>query len=92
MPPFVAAFEDDLLRIPRDADILDDLRALERIDGIIKLGKRRTGRSHDRHGDAAIALCLAYAASRSDTVLPVEVAIEELPPADSYDTPDYLAY
>lgn len=87
MPPFVAAFEDDLLRIPRDADILDDLRALERIDGIIKLGKRRTGRSHDRHGDAAIALCLAYAASRSDTVLPVEVAIEELPPQATADYP-----
>ena len=86
MPPLVAALEDDALRIPKDADIIDDLRALERIDGVIKLG-RRSGKAGERHGDAAIALCLAYAASRSNTALPVTVAIE-----DGYTKPAYLDY
>ena len=36
---------------------------------------------------AAIALCLAYAASRSNTALPVTVAIE-----DGYTKPAYLDY
>lgn len=77
MPPFIAALEDDALRIAKDSEMIDDLRALERIDGIIKLGKKRTGKDKNRHGDSAIALCLAYAASRADNVLPVEVAIED---------------
>lgn len=77
MPPFIAALEDDALRIAKDSEMIDDLRALERIDGIIKLGKKRTGKDKNRHGDSAIALCLAYAASRADNILPVEVAIED---------------
>ncbi|MBA4289350.1 MAG: hypothetical protein C0439_10300 [Pseudomonas sp.] len=65
MPAFKAAFEDALLEIPRDALVLDDLRALQMIDGILKLGKSRTqGEGGQRHGDAAIALALGYAATR----------------------------
>ncbi len=61
MPPFVAAFEDDDICIPKDSNIIDDLRHLQKIDGIIKLPKGKTGQDKDRHGDAAIALALAYA-------------------------------
>ena len=89
MPPMIAAIEDDALPIPKDAEIINDLRALERIDGVVKLGKRRTGKDKDRHGDAAIALCLAYAASRADNMPPVEVAIEARTP-DNEQT--YLEY
>lgn len=77
----IAAIEDDALPVPKDAEIINDLRALERIDGVVKLGKHRTGKDKDRHGDAAIALCLAYAASRADNMPPVEVAIEDNPPS-----------
>lgn len=75
MPPLVAGFEDDDIRIPKDSDIIDDLRALQRIDGIIKLPKGKT--SDGRHGDAAIALALAYAASRSDPPTEIGLAVED---------------
>ena len=63
MPRFKAALEDDLLTLPRDADVLDDLRALQVIKGIPKLPDGKTGDARQRHGDAAIALAMAYAAS-----------------------------
>ena len=67
MPAFKAAFEDALLELPRDALVLDDLRALQMIDGILKLGKSRIqGDGGQRHGDAAIALALGYAATRME--------------------------
>ena len=67
MPRFKAAFEDGQLKIPRDADILSDLRALQVIKGVPKLPDGSTAdRGKQRHGDAAIALCLAWAASSMD--------------------------
>ncbi|MCW7552579.1 hypothetical protein NX722_07935 [Endozoicomonas gorgoniicola] len=74
MPPFKAAFEDDNIEIPKDADILSDLRAIQVVKGIPKIpdGNTSTGsasaRSQQRHGDAAIALCLAWSASCMDAV------------------------
>jgi len=68
MPPFKAAFEDAGIEIPRDRDTGDDLRALEVIKGVPKLPDAKTGAKGDRHGDAAIALVLAHAASLSDAV------------------------
>ena len=69
LPPFKAAFEDGQITIPRDADVLDDLRALHVGDGVPRLKKARTiGHDrHGRHGDAAIALALAFFASRMDS-------------------------
>lgn len=63
--PFKAAFEDATIEIPRDADQLDDLRALEVVRGVPMLpDTRRTGKSGtSRHGDAAIAYLLAHDAS-----------------------------
>ncbi len=68
LPPFKAAFEDGTLVLPRDADVLGDLRALQVIDGVPKLPKSREkgAGGKKRHGDAAIALALGYAASRME--------------------------
>lgn len=69
LPPFKAALDDGLLWIPRDADVRDDLRALQVIDGTPKLPKaknRKTADGEPRHGDAAIALVLAHHASRME--------------------------
>ncbi|WP_126456720.1 hypothetical protein [Sulfuriflexus mobilis] len=65
-----AAFEDQVLDLPKDADIKNDIRALQMIDGIIKLPKLRTQDTKNsefkRHGDSAIAIALAYIASLMD--------------------------
>ena len=68
MPPFKAAFEDGGIQIPRDDDVASDLRALQVVKGIPRLPEGRTGAAGDRHGDAAIALCMAHAASRCEAV------------------------
>lgn len=68
MPKFKAAFEDDEMLIPKDRDVLDDLRALQVIKGIPKLPDGKTGDDKKRHGDAAIALAMAYYASLMDAV------------------------
>jgi len=75
MVKFQGAFEDQQLDLPKDADIKNDIRALQLIDGIIKLPKLRTKDTKNsefkRHGDSAIAIALAYIASISD-VVPIE--------------------
>jgi len=76
MGRFVEAFEDQTIDIGKDADVLNDLRALERIDGIVKLPKIKTPDTKDadfmRHGDAAIALALAHFATVNATGGPIE--------------------
>lgn len=68
MPPFKAAFEDGLITIPADQDVHDDLRSLQIVRGVIRVPEgRSTGQDgRKRHGDAAVAGALAYAASRAD--------------------------
>jgi len=67
MVPFQSAFHDQMLDLPRDEDVRNDLRMLANIDGIIKLPKAHQKDVKDgkikRHGDAAIALALGYFAS-----------------------------
>ncbi len=66
MPKLKAAFEDGTLAaIAKDRDILDDLRAITVVKGIPRIpeGKTKTGQGQQRHGDAAVALCLAWFAS-----------------------------
>ena len=64
MLPFQDSFEDQTIDLPRDADIKNDLRALELIDGIIKLPRLTVSDTKNpkfmRHGDAAIALALGH--------------------------------
>lgn len=64
MPRFKAAFEDAKLTIPADNDQLNDLRALQVINGIIRLPKAKTETgSNQRHGDSAISKALAWFAT-----------------------------
>lgn len=69
MPKFKAALEDAVVSIPRDREVGDDLRAIEVIKGIPRLPEGKTGSSKNRHGDAAIALVMAYYASMMDTTV-----------------------
>lgn len=74
MPKLKAAFEDDELSLPKDADVLTDLRALQVIKGIPRLPEGNTaksnssGKSAQRHGDAAIAIAMVWYASLQDAV------------------------
>lgn len=69
MPKLKAAFEDDMITLPRDMDVLNDLRALQVIKGIPRLPDAKTGDDKNRHGDAAIAIAMAYYASLMEVEL-----------------------
>ncbi|WP_297813704.1 terminase family protein [uncultured Methylophaga sp.] len=71
MPRFKAAFEDDTILIPRDADVADDIGAIQVIKGVPKLPDGKTDAAKSRHGDAAISLVMAHAASY-DLASPIE--------------------
>lgn len=77
MGQFVAGFEDGLFDLPRDANLRNDLRSLELIDGIIKLPgltqKDLTDTDLKRHGDGAISLALANHATLAKVNPGVEV-------------------
>ncbi len=67
MPPVKAALEDGTLQdLPKDADVLADLRAVQVVRGVPRIPDVRStgGDKGKRHGDAAVALALAYFASR----------------------------
>ena len=65
MPPVKAAFEDDGIAIVKDDQHLGDLRLVKVIRGIPQVPPTRTGeKGKRRHGDAAIAIALAYFATR----------------------------
>lgn len=69
MPRYKAAYEDGSIIAPADAEILNDHGALRMVNGVpcIPDGARtRSTPGQQRHGDAAIAGCMAYAASRVD--------------------------
>ena len=76
MPPVKAALEDgNLDGLPRDADVLADLRAVQVIKGVPRIPETRTTGEDKgkRHGDAAVAVALAYFASREINKGPVTV-------------------
>ena len=64
MPRLKAAFEDAEILISKDMDVLNDLRAIQVIKGIPKIPDGNTGsKTAKRHGDAAVAIAMAYFAS-----------------------------
>lgn len=66
MPAFKMAHENKTLRYPRDMDVRADVCLLRRINGIPMLPKLKNegiAAKGKRHGDAAIALALAYSAA-----------------------------
>ncbi|MCW1842288.1 terminase large subunit domain-containing protein [Prosthecomicrobium hirschii] len=65
-PPLKAAFEDDQIEIPRDAQTLDDFRLIRVIRGVAQVPATRTGeKGAKRHGDGFVACLMAYEASRT---------------------------
>ena len=69
MPKMKAAFEDATIALVKDDEVASDLRAIQVIKGIPKIPEGNTNdtnKKKHRHGDAAVALCLAYAASFED--------------------------
>jgi phage FluMu gp28-like protein len=89
--PFKAAFEDGTFSLPRDADVLSDLRAFELVRGVPRIPDRRTTdeEGNKRHGDAGVSLLLAHYASRR-SVAPIEFQALERPRASSM-LADYLS-
>ena len=80
MPPFKAAFEDAMLTVPRNRDVLSDLRSLAWVRGVIRVPERNTATgAGQRHGDAAIAGALGWAASRAE---PEEYGYQAVVPPD----------
>lgn len=89
-PPYKAALQDRMMILPRDEGVLGDHRAVQVINGVPKLpkSKNRDGAGRKRHGDSAIAGCLAYYASRRDPPVydyrPVRLSTAK---GDAYDRP-----
>lgn len=64
-PPLKTAFEDGAIHLTRDAEHVVDLRLVKVIRGIPSIPPERVGAAGaKRHGDFAVALVLAYFASR----------------------------
>ena len=68
MPKFKAAFEDEELLMPKNEDVINDFSAIQIIRGIPSIDSGRTkGESGaKRHGDSAIAIFLAFMASKEE--------------------------
>lgn len=63
MPPYIAAFSDQDVILPKDDDILRDHQSLAYINGIIKVPDDMRFKGSDgfeRHGDTAISGALAW--------------------------------
>lgn len=78
MPRFKSSIEERTVPLPKDADILADMRLVKMDRGIAKVpdnARARGSDGKDRHGDSAIALALA------------EYAVHEMEPAPIEYTP-----
>lgn len=66
LPPYKAAFEDELIELPMDADVLADHRVPRVIKGVPQIPELRQvdAQKKKRHGDTFIAGALAWHASR----------------------------
>lgn len=66
LPPYKSAFEDELIELPMDADVLADHRVPRVIKGVPQIPELRQvdAQKKKRHGDTFIAGALAWHASR----------------------------
>jgi phage FluMu gp28-like protein len=87
MPVLRGALESRRLLIPRDDNIKSDLRAIQKIDGIPRLPKHKTGKG-DRHGDSAIAAMLGYYMTLESEGLPSDDRGGSVCPSDVFDAED----
>lgn len=80
MPKLIQGFEDGLIDLPMDANMAQDLRAIEEVDGVPMVAKLRRQDIKDpdlqRHGDSAIMLGLGWYATLH---LSAPIAFTELP-------------
>jgi len=74
MPKYKAAFEDKTILLAKDADVIEDHRALKMIKGVAKLPEsKNTGADKTkRHGDSAIAGAMAWHATLQEVVGDIE--------------------
>lgn len=87
MPPLKTAFEDNSIAISKNDNHLSDLRLVKVIRGIPLVPPVRVGETgKKRHGDYAIALALAYFASRMQWHEYSYVAVPKAP--TKFDTPN----
>jgi len=65
-PPLKSAFEDAAILIPADDELAGDLNLVRTFGGIPQIPPLRTkgADGKKRHGDFAVGLCMAYAATR----------------------------
>lgn len=63
MPKMKGHFDDQTIRLPRDSDIKNDLRAVKLVRGIPSIPDSR---KNGRHGDAAVSICMGIAALKMD--------------------------
>ncbi|EHJ46346.1 portal protein [Solidesulfovibrio carbinoliphilus subsp. oakridgensis] len=74
MPKLKAAFEDKTILLPRDALILEDLRAFKVVKGVARIPETRTGaKGEQRHGDAGVGVALAVFAAKTIEATPFTV-------------------
>jgi phage FluMu gp28-like protein len=70
-PPYIEAFGDGTVELPRDEDVLRDHQSLSFVNGVIKVPddmRFKGNDGFDRHGDSAVAGILGFAASRANFV------------------------
>ena len=65
-PPYKADLEDGMTTIPKHDDILEDHRAVQLVNGVPRLPKKKTDKKGQRHGDSVVAIVLADTAARKD--------------------------
>jgi hypothetical protein len=72
IPAFCSKYRAGAIALPRDAEVLDDLRAFRLEKGVAKIpeaARSRDARGAHRHGDAGVALALAQYASRQEAIV-----------------------
>ncbi|WP_287916048.1 hypothetical protein [Comamonas sp.] len=67
MPKFLQGFEDGMLDLPKDANMAQDLTAIDDVEGVPMVSKLRRDDLKDpelqRHGDSAVMLALGWFAT-----------------------------
>lgn len=89
-PPYIEAFADRTMVLPRHEDVLRDHQALVYVKGVIKVPDDMRFKGEDgleRHGDTAIAGMLMWHAS---TLGPVEYGYTPAPPVGREQPGDWL--
>ncbi|EAX1654849.1 hypothetical protein ACV30_11915, partial [Salmonella enterica] len=94
MPKLKGEFEAFSLTIARHQTTLDDLLQIKVVNGVPQIDKGRTKDTdgkHRRHGDSAVALCMAVRASFMNGFTIDEDSVQAIPPRnrDDYNEDDH---